>query len=290
MGLVNLETQFVSVERVAQYTRLDRDAIATDCQQQVPVPVPWPDRGELQIDSLDLRCVGLVRSLLSSVFQIWVSPSSSAAQLFFEGNAPHPPPMCHRMHHLMRHLTLQPMSAVQVPAGAKVAVCGRTGCGKSSLFSAICGLYPASSGRIAIDGIDIKSLPLRTLRRGLRVISQDALLLPGTLRANVKGFDDSAADGHSAEADDNAVWAALHSAGIGRAVEALPNELDTLVETGGANFSVGERQLLTLARALVPRDGHPPRLMLCDEVAQAAALCSYYSSSMLFSLCQQAGL
>ena len=159
-------------------------------------------------------------------------------------------------------------------------MCGRTGCGKSSLFSAICGLYPTSSGRIAIDGVDIKSLPLRTLRRGLRVISQDALLLPGTLRANVKGFDDTAADdtaadGHSAEADDEAVWAALHSAGMGRAVEALPNGLDTLVETGGANFSVGERQLLTLARALVPRDGQPPRLMLCDEVPRAAVQCSY---------------
>ena len=104
MGLVNLETQFVSVERVAQYTRLDRDAIATDCQQQAPVPVPWPSRGELQINSVDLRCAGLVRSLLSSVFQIWISPSSSAARLFFEGNAiPDATPDAHP--------TLQPMSA-----------------------------------------------------------------------------------------------------------------------------------------------------------------------------------
>jgi len=151
--------------------------------------------------------------------------------------------------------------SLEIPPGAKVAICGRTGCGKSSMFGAICGLYPASGGRILIDGVDIRSLPLPVLRQGLRVISQDAVLLHGTLRDNILGFGGAEPGELGTDAD---VWEALRSAGMS-SKEALPEGLDTLVEPGGANFSVGERQLLTLARALVPRNGDRPKLMLCDE-------------------------
>ncbi len=141
--------------------------------------------------------------------------------------------------------------------GETIGVIGGTGAGKSTLANMIPRLYDATDGRVLVDGADVKTYRLDDLRRRVGLVPQRASLFSGTLRDNLKwGGED---------ATDEALWRALRVAQAEDFVRALPQGLNSPVEQGGVNFSGGQRQRLTIARALVLE----PDILILDDSASA---------------------
>lgn len=146
---------------------------------------------------------------------------------------------------------------LEVPRGGTLGVIGGTGSGKSTLVSLLPRLYDVTRGSVEICGRDVRTWPVESLRRAFGFVPQKAELVSGTVRSNLLWRDPLAAD------DD--LWRALEVAQAADFVRALPGGLDAPVEAGGKNFSGGQRQRLTIARALVG----DPALLVMDDSASA---------------------
>ncbi|KAI9317828.1 P-loop containing nucleoside triphosphate hydrolase protein [Zopfochytrium polystomum] len=141
------------------------------------------------------------------------------------------------------HAVLKNIS-INVRAGEKIGVVGRTGSGKTTLLSAVFRLTEPTSGVISIDGRPTTELGLATLRSRLQIITQDPILFAGTVRFNLD-IEERCTDAE--------IWAALDAAGLKDAVAEMPGKLDAMVEEGGSNLSVGQRQLMCLCRAILKK-------------------------------------
>ncbi|XP_078581936.1 ATP-binding cassette sub-family C member 5-like [Branchiostoma floridae x Branchiostoma japonicum] len=138
----------------------------------------------------------------------------------------------------------------------KIGIVGRTGSGKSSLGIAIFRLVEAAEGSIYIDGVDISKIGLHSLRSQLSIIPQDPVLFVGTVRYNLDPFD-----AHS----DEEVWGAMERVHMADRIGYLDDKLESAVVENGENFSVGERQLMCMARALLRNS----KILILDEATAA---------------------
>ena len=146
---------------------------------------------------------------------------------------------------------------LELPLGKTLGIIGGTGSGKSTLVSLIPRLYDASTGSVSVMGADVRTWPLDQLRRVVATVPQRASLVSGTIRSNLTWRDESATD--------EELWAALDMAQASEFVRSKSQGLDAPVEAGGKNFSGGQRQRLTIARALVGS----PQVLIMDDSASA---------------------
>lgn len=163
---------------------------------------------------------------------------------------------------VLKHLS------IDVKAGEKIGICGRTGAGKSSLMVALYRLAELDEGIITIDGVDISKIGLHDLRSRLSIIPQDPVLFQGTIRRNLDPFS---------ERNDDELWDALRRSHLIKSedLQDIRNEtnidnlskfhLESQVLENGSNFSLGERQLISLARALVRQC----KILIMDEATSS---------------------
>jgi len=151
--------------------------------------------------------------------------------------------------------------SLHIKGGERIGVVGRTGAGKSTIMSTLFRLTELSGGSITIDGVDIQTVGLADLRTKLAIIPQDPTLFKGTIRSNLDPFG---------KFKDLELWSALRQADLVGSDMELGDanariHLDSVVEEEGLNFSLGQRQLMALARALV----RGSQIIVCDEATSS---------------------
>ncbi|KAF2023302.1 vacuolar metal resistance ABC transporter-like protein [Setomelanomma holmii] len=145
---------------------------------------------------------------------------------------------------------------LQIKAGEKIGVVGRTGAGKSSLTLALFRIIEPAEGFMSIDGLNTSTIGLLDLRKKLSIIPQDAALFEGTVRDNID-------PDHTH--DDTELWSVLEQACLKDYISSMPGGLDAQLHEGGSNLSIGQRQLISLARALLASS----KILILDEATAA---------------------
>ena len=146
----------------------------------------------------------------------------------------------------------------QIPAGTSVALVGATGAGKTSIISLLSRFYDVQGGQILLDGVDVRDVKQQDLRRHIGVVLQDPVLFSGTISRNIRLLDEDISDEEVRRAADFVNAATF--------IERLPEQYDYEVKERGANLSVGQRQLLTFARAIA---FNPSVLLVMDEATSS---------------------
>ena len=141
--------------------------------------------------------------------------------------------------------------------GQTVGIIGGTGSGKTTLVNLIPGLYPAAQGQVLLDDVDIRTYDSDSVMAQIGLVPQKAVLFRGSIRENLLWGNP--------QATEDQLWQALDTAQAREVVKSKPGELDAQVEQGGVNFSGGQRQRLTIARALVRQ----PKILILDDSASA---------------------
>ena len=144
-----------------------------------------------------------------------------------------------------------------VKQGQKIAIVGATGSGKTTVVNLLTRFYDPDSGVITVDGTDIREIPVAALRRSIGIVLQDTVLFSGTIADNIRYGNPTATD--------EEVKAAAEKAYADEFIERLPERYDTLLSEGGSNLSQGQRQLLSIARAVLA----DPRILILDEATSS---------------------
>ena len=144
-----------------------------------------------------------------------------------------------------------------VKQGQKIAIVGATGSGKTTIVNLLTRFYETDGGEITVDGTDIRDIPVSGLRKSIGIVLQDTVLFSGTIGENIRY-------GRS-DATDSEVKAAAEKAYADEFIERMPDKYDTRLSEGGSNLSQGQRQLLSIARAVLA----DPKILILDEATSS---------------------
>ncbi|MFX1477441.1 MAG: ABC transporter ATP-binding protein [Promethearchaeota archaeon] len=162
--------------------------------------------------------------------------------------------------YVLRHLSLK------IDEGKTIAIVGKTGAGKTTFIKLVCRFYDVTDGDVLIDNVDVKSLVKKHLRNLIGLVPQDSFLFTGTIRENLLyGFDDEEPSPEMKEKRDAKMIEVSKFLGLHNFIETLPKKYDTKLKENASNISIGQRQLIAFARALIQN----PRILILDEATSS---------------------